>query len=182
MPEHDDALIAEIERHLRRPVALDPALDARVMARVRRESASRPGRPGSVLAWLRRPRQLSLSPLGGLAIAAGVAVVAAGTALLARGPAGGEPPLVQFVLVAPEASSVALVGDFNDWQPAATPLRPASAGGGLWSVAVPLEPGRYEYAFLVDGTVWTPDPAAPTAPADDFGTPNSVVTVGNRRS
>jgi 1,4-alpha-glucan branching enzyme len=84
--------------------------------------------------------------------------------------------LVQFVLVAPDARRVALVGDFNDWDPAATPLR--ASAGGAWSAAVQLSPGRHRYAFVVDGVRWLADPAAPPAPDDDFGTPGSVVTVG----
>jgi len=81
------------------------------------------------------------------------------------------------MLVAPEASVVTLVGDFNDWSADATPMR-TEASGGLWTVTVPLEPGRYRYAFLVDGDIWTPDPGAPQAVDDDFGRPNSVLTIG----
>jgi len=86
---------------------------------------------------------------------------------------------VEFVLLAPGATQVMLVGDFNGWSPAATPLR-ASERQGIWSVTVPLTPGRHEYAFLVDGKHWLPDPRAPRAPTDDFGAPNSVLTVTER--
>jgi 1,4-alpha-glucan branching enzyme len=82
----------------------------------------------------------------------------------------------RFTLVAPGASVVTLVGDFNDWSAEATPMTDAS--GGLWTVTIPLGPGRYRYAFLVDGDVWTPDPEAPRAVDDDFGRPNSVLTIG----
>ena len=82
--------------------------------------------------------------------------------------------------VAPHASSVALVGDFNNWDPKATPLRAASTGG-VWSVEVPIQPGRHLYAFVVDGTVWRPDPAAPQATGEDFGEPNSALTVADPR-
>jgi 1,4-alpha-glucan branching enzyme len=80
------------------------------------------------------------------------------------------------VLVAPEAASVVVVGDFNDWLAGATPLE--AVNGGLWAVTVPLTPGRYRYAFLVDGSTWVPDPGAPRALNDDFGRPNSVLTLG----
>jgi 1,4-alpha-glucan branching enzyme len=86
-------------------------------------------------------------------------------------------PAVQFVVVVREASSVALVGDFNDWDDSATPMAPV-AGNGVWTVTVPLAAGRYRYSFLVDGLTWLPDPAAPRALDDDFGRANSVVTVG----
>jgi Glycogen recognition site of AMP-activated protein kinase len=83
----------------------------------------------------------------------------------------------QFVLDAPRASHVALVGDFNAWDAAHTPLvrDPAS---GIWTVTVRLVPGRHTYAFMVDGATWTLDPRAPSAQDADFGTPSSVVLVG----
>ena len=89
-----------------------------------------------------------------------------------------QPRIVQFVLVAPSASRVALVGDFNNWDAAATPLREASAEG-VWSVTLPLTPGRHIYAFVVDDSKWVPDPSAARAPEDDFGVPNSVIVVGD---
>jgi 1,4-alpha-glucan branching enzyme len=85
---------------------------------------------------------------------------------------------VSFVIYAPGAQSVALVGDFNGWDVAATPLFPTGSSGA-WVVSVPLPPGRYRYAFLIDGARWLADPGAPRAPDDDFGTPNSVLTVGS---
>ncbi|MHB1225658.1 MAG: early set domain-containing protein, partial [Gemmatimonadaceae bacterium] len=68
-----------------------------------------------------------------------------------------------------------------DWPAGATPLRAASAGR-VWSVEVPLAAGRHRYAFVVDDDHWVPDPTAPRASGDDFGTPSSVVTVAERRS
>ena len=90
------------------------------------------------------------------------------------------PQSVRFALVAPGASRVSLVGDFNQWNATATPMRQLG-DGRLWLVEVPLPPGRHVYAFVVDGDV-TPDPAAPRAGEEDFGTPSSVVLVGARGS
>jgi 1,4-alpha-glucan branching enzyme len=84
---------------------------------------------------------------------------------------------VQFVLVAPEAASVSLVGDFNDWDVSATPLM-RGGGDGVWAVTIPLNPGRYRYSFLVDGTTWQRDPQAARTVEDEFGRPNSVLTIG----
>jgi 1,4-alpha-glucan branching enzyme len=95
--------------------------------------------------------------------------------------AAASAPMVRFGFVAPQASSVALVGDFNDWDPKATPLH-AAATGGVWSVEVPIHPGRHLYAFVVDGTIWRPDPAAPPATGEDFGEPNSALTVADPRA
>lgn len=92
------------------------------------------------------------------------------------GDASERPVPVQFVLVAPSAQTVALVGDFNGWDPGAAPLVRDRAG--IWSSTVTLPPGRHAYAFIVDDSVWTPDPRVPRSDDADFGRPNSVVVVG----
>lgn len=91
-----------------------------------------------------------------------------------------EAPLkVQFVLDARHAKSVAVVGDFNDWDKTATPLQRDSTSG-IWSTLASVRPGRHVYAFLVDGTVWTLDPNAPRAKDADYGTEQSVLIAGPR--
>jgi 1,4-alpha-glucan branching enzyme len=91
---------------------------------------------------------------------------------------------VRFALRAPGAGRVALVGDFNRWDPAATPLAPAAGGGpvGEWEVEVPLTPGRHAYAFVVDGGGWVLDPAAPSERDPDFDRRHSVTVVGLERA
>lgn len=89
--------------------------------------------------------------------------------------AGGTILPVTFSVVAPNAASVSIVGDFNRWDPRALPMR-RSADGRTWQVEVRLPLGLYAYAFMIDGRL-APDPAAPHAAADDFGTPNSMVVV-----
>jgi len=188
-----DARLGAVVRELRRPVGVDAALDRRVMQAVAagphpvRGAGAAVDDPAAVRAWrwLRRPRTVRVSPLGGLA---GLATLAAAAALLlavrppeAGAPAADDIQLVRFVLVAPTAHAVAVVGDFNDWQVGATPLRPA-ASGRMWTVDVPLAPGRHRYAFVVDGESWLADPTAPRASGADFGTPSSVVTVAESRS
>ncbi len=194
MPEHDcDPVITAVAAQLRRPVPVSADLDARIMQAVRAEASA--GGLRAAVRWLLEPRAVRVSPLGALASAAGLAGLillsshlldnpsasltpaSAPPALVAAG-AGASVEPVQFVVTAPGASHVALVGDFNDWDSAATPLRPV-ANGEVWAVTVPLAPGRHEYAFVVDGSRWMPDPAAPRSQGADFGQPNSVVTVGS---
>ena len=92
----------------------------------------------------------------------------------------GDARPVPFVLTAANAVRISIVGDFNDWDPAATPLQRVDGHG--WWVVVNLRPGRYRYSFVVDGTRWIADPSAPRAADNDFGTENSVVTIlGGRR-
>jgi len=87
------------------------------------------------------------------------------------------PIQVQFVLDAPRAKRVAVVGDFNAWDGTSNPLVRDSASG-VWSAIVPVTPGRHVYAFLVDDTAWTLDPRAPKTKDADYGTQQSVVIVG----
>lgn len=57
---------------------------------------------------------------------------------------------VTFRVWAPHADSVSVVGDFNDWDPAATPLAPE--GNGHWAVDVPVAKPGDEYKYhLVNG-------------------------------
>lgn len=191
-----DELTARIVEVLREPMAFGASFDDRVMAAVLR--APRPERPASIdlvaarsaRGWATRRRTFRLSPLVGLAAAAGfAAIVSFATLTLARGSGGPTPApvaqsqeaaevkLVRFVVAAPSARQVALVGDFNLWDASATPLVRAEQPG-VWSVTLELSPGRHAYAFVVDGETWMPDPTAPSAPGDDFGAPSSVVTVG----
>ena len=163
MFEHaEDELIERVIRQLRKPVAIDEGLDARVMREI--AAAARP-------AW-QRPALVRRWPL----LAAAAAVAGLVIAQPWSHGSGVRSDSYQFVLLAPQAASVALVGDFNDWDPARSPMR--AAHSGLWATIVPLAPGRYHYAFLVNGVEWRRDPAAPLALDDDFGSPSSVVTVG----
>jgi predicted carbohydrate-binding protein with CBM48 len=179
--DHQDDVVERIIRHLRQPVQIDPALDARVMQDVGALPVRRHVRPvPAALRWLTRPRHLALSPLGGLAIAAGIVILALLPArgwLLAPPTTGGRAATrqFQFVLLAPRAANIALVGDFNDWDTSRTPMR--RSRGAVWTAVVPLSPGRYRYAFLLNGSQWIADPGAPAALDDVFGAPSSVVTV-----
>lgn len=81
---------------------------------------------------------------------------------------------VQFVMPAPGAHSVSVVGNFNGWE--AMPLTDKD-GDGIWTASVPLPDGRYEYAFVVDGRWWGQDPLA-DGYVHSFGEYNSVRYVG----
>ena len=83
---------------------------------------------------------------------------------------------VRFAVEAPNAVHVSIVGDFNGWNPAGLPMH-RQADGRTWEVEVGLAPGRYAYAFVVDGRL-ARDSSAAESGTDDFGVPNSVVLVG----
>jgi Carbohydrate-binding module 48 (Isoamylase N-terminal domain) len=159
--DHEDNLDRVIAE-LRRPIRIDPALDQRVMRRIS------PLPP--------RRKRMALAPLALLGMAAAlVALAVFPTPRRSRETAQSQ---LQFVAVVPQASRVALVGDFNDWDPTRTPMRPLPADGGTWTAVLVLSPGRYRYGFIVDGSRWMTDRAAPRAADEDFDAPSSVVTVG----
>ena len=160
-----------------------PWLEQRVMA----EIATLPERSRlqRALMWLLMPAPVRISPLtAGLAMAAVAALLLVPTA---PPPAteGGEPAAtgttgpvvyVQFVLDAPTATSVAVAGDFSDWQPAFTLTD--SDGDGIWTGRVPVQPGVHGYMFLIDETRWETDPRAERYQDDGFGNRNAVLAVG----
>lgn len=87
---------------------------------------------------------------------------------------------VTFVLpaeAAEGATSVHLVGDFNDWSKEATKCK-FQAGEG-WESTVNLEAGReYHFRYLIDGLRWENDWNADKYRPSPFGdVDNSVVIV-----
>ena len=77
-------------------------------------------------------------------------------------------------LRAPQAHAVSLVGDFNQWNPAAHPLK--QMVDRAWAVTVELKHGHHRYAFLVDGAL-TLDPRAQGITRNDKGERVSMVPV-----
>lgn len=130
-------------------------------------------------AAVRRARCIELTPLS--AAAAAVLIVLATSIVwiaalrTTAGPDFDDMLMpVQFVLHAEDAHSVSVLGDFNDWNASATPME--RTRGGMWSAVVSLAPGPVTYSFLIDGTEWQADPAAP-ALRSDFGRPSSITLV-----
>ncbi|HET7854189.1 MAG TPA: 4-alpha-glucanotransferase, partial [Candidatus Methylomirabilis sp.] len=97
-----------------------------------------------------------------------------GSAGGARKPAQPKARPVSFQWTATEANAVSVVGDFNNWDPQAHPLRKGK--DGLWKVTLRLKPGRYEYMFIVDGE-WREDPRNPNRVPNPHGGFNSVCEV-----
>lgn len=79
-----------------------------------------------------------------------------------------------FLLPAPNARVVSLVGSFSEWEP--VPLSDDD-GDGIWTAQVPLSPGRHEYAFIIDGRWFGQDPSADEY-IKSFGEYSSVRYVG----
>ena len=79
-----------------------------------------------------------------------------------------------------EGSSVNLAGEFNSWSTSADPL--TKGADGVWTITKKLNPGRYAYKFVVDGTNWKEDPTAKETTDDGFGGKNAIIVVSGTAS
>lgn len=201
MSEHEiDPFIEDIAGELKRPVRFDSTFESRVMAALDSSVVPLPVQRKASTPWILRPRTFYVSPLAGLAVAAGLVAVITMSVLrtvppdsvvatapnvqpsivvtpTAFDPLPGEPNAfvtAPFTYVDSKAKSVAIVGSFNDWDATKDVL--TLTGDSVWTANVRLLAGRYEYQFVVDGK-WTPDPKAQRSADSDFGGANSVVIV-----
>jgi hypothetical protein len=203
-PTPPDEPLARAVASLRRlPEVPAGAVDRVVVAAVARNGVA--GRRSSVGTWLARAAVLALAAgLGAVTATYGIGreraeprVAAVDDAREAPAPAYAPAPVpgpsaalavsattadespvaTAFALARRDARRVAVVGDFNGWNPAANPM--TADARGVWTATVPLPPGRHAYAFVVDDTAWVPDPRAPAVRDADYGRAQSIVLVGH---
>ena len=78
--------------------------------------------------------------------------------------------------MANDAESVALAGDFNNWDTTACLLTKLKSGE--FSTQLELEKGKaYEFRYVVNGGNWHNDPEADCYVKNNFGSENSVVVT-----
>jgi hypothetical protein len=196
-----DPYVQLIVSEARRWVPVDAGARDRLLRQLRAEPAPRrSSRILRALSWAIQPRRVTLAPLTGAALAAGLVGVGVISGLMTNrdgrlsterafspDAAASQLPdslvgsVVKFELIAPQAARVSLVGDFNGWDAAAHPMK-TQGSGGAWTVFVPLSPGLHTYSFVVDGTHFVSDPGAPLAPDDGYGNRSSIVLVGGASS
>ena len=82
---------------------------------------------------------------------------------------------VLFSYYDPAARDVQLAGDFSDWKPLSNVLVKEDKDR-VWKCVVSLNPGRYQYKFIVDGE-WRTDPNNEEVIIDDTGVSNSSLMV-----
>jgi len=191
--DQNDRSMDRIARELRQPVRVSSSLDDRVMSAVRQVP---PHARASLWSRLTTPRSVMVTPLTWGVLAASLALFAAlgaahayqdvhraaapiAKALFPKADTPQRAQRVQFVLVAPDAKKVAVVGDFNGWDASHAAFQAKHRGGGVWSVTAPVPVGHHRYSFVVDDSVWVADPTAPRAVDNDFGMPNSALVVPN---
>jgi diguanylate cyclase (GGDEF)-like protein len=71
--------------------------------------------------------------------------------------------------------SVALVGNFNNWDKDYDFMYPVDQAE--YEFIISLNPGVYQYKFVIDGTDWIPDPRCPERCPDTMGGDNSVLRI-----
>ncbi len=82
-----------------------------------------------------------------------------------------------FVYQDVHSGSVALAGSFNNWDDAQFRLQESREG--WWSIWVPKpKEGMHQYKYVVDGSVWLPDPANALREPDGVGGWNSLLVIG----
>lgn len=82
----------------------------------------------------------------------------------------------RFTIESRQAREVALVGDFNQWNPRRHRLH-RDGRTARWVITVELPAGLHKYAFIVNDSVWTTDPSAVRTVDRDFGVTSSLVLV-----
>lgn len=165
-----------------------PELAAGVMQRI---YATKPSLLKRSLAWLLTPKTVSMPPLAMGAALAGLALLLVfwqgllpqpDAVQQTQAPAGKNTIEVAFTIRTESASQVSLIGSFNNWRKQGIQLTPTGQEGE-WSVSLPLEQGRHEYAFVLNGETVVPDPDALLYKDDGFGNRNSVIIVdGNENA
>ena len=80
---------------------------------------------------------------------------------------------------APEAETVVLVGEFNEWN-TKDGVSMKKLKNGTFKATVDLESGKdYEFRYLIDGETWENDWEADAYVPTPYGVDNSVISTLN---
>ncbi len=82
---------------------------------------------------------------------------------------------ITFVFYFPQAKTVQIAGDFNNWQPEKTYLM-KTGNNGIWKTILSLPAGKYCYRLVVDGK-WQQDPYNNATEPNPYGELNSVLQI-----
>jgi hypothetical protein len=82
---------------------------------------------------------------------------------------------VAIELRAPNATTVEITGDFTQWEPRAM----TAAGGGRFSIVLPITSGTYQMNMRLDGGPWTVPPGV-TVIKDELGAQVAILSVPDR--
>lgn len=88
----------------------------------------------------------------------------------------GQTVWIRFMYTDNDADSVAVAGDFSQWEPVTLSPREVE-GETVWTGLVPVARGEHEYQFLINGEQWVTDPLASVKRSDGFGAKNAVLSI-----
>lgn len=124
----------------------------------------------------RRPGILRfLRPVGYAAAAAAAAALF--FVLLPVAPQESPKTPYRFVVYRPDVSRVEITGSFTGWN---TVSMRKVGDSGYWEHTLNLPQGEHRFAYLLNGDERLPDPTVPMREKDDFGSENSVISIGAR--
>ncbi len=112
-----------------------------------------------------------LRPVGLVAAGAALALI---VLLLPQAPSPSGTPY-RFVLYRPDASRVEITGTFTGWK--TIPMNHAGSSG-YWEYTSSLPPGEHRFAYVLNGKVRVSDPTIQTREEDDFGSENTILSIG----
>lgn len=146
-------------------------------------------RLSSIVKGFWRPRQIQLRPVYALCmlLAIGALWVIPANTDFDDGPASegvqsvqpvaestGQQVWTRFVFIDKEAESVAVAGDFSNWEPIELSKKTLN-GEQVWTGLIAMGKGEHRYMFVKDGTNWVTDPLATNYENDGFGNKNAVI-------
>ncbi|KAF0131993.1 MAG: hypothetical protein FD155_517 [Bacteroidetes bacterium] len=74
------------------------------------------------------------------------------------------------------AGEVAVLGDFNEWNPTADVM--SKLKDGSFSHVIEVETGKsYHFRYLADGANWFDEPEADAHQTSEFGSANNVINA-----
>lgn len=77
---------------------------------------------------------------------------------------------------ADHASEVALLGDFNEWNPLADIMNKLKDGSFSYTIELPTG-SSYCFRYLADGSTWFDEPEADGYERGEFGAVNNVINT-----
>lgn len=84
--------------------------------------------------------------------------------------------MLRFVYIDDKAKSVAVAGDFNNWEPVELSRQKVN-GETVWTGLISMSRGEHSYMFVKNGDKWVTDPLAPVQREDGFGNKNAVIYI-----
>lgn len=81
----------------------------------------------------------------------------------------------RFVIYQTGIQQAEITGSFTNWQ--RLPLQP-SGTSGYWETTLQIPSGEHKFIYILDGSTLFSDPTISAQELDDYGTKNSILSIG----